>query len=100
MLPVVAGEAETRRQILLYSLLLAPLGAAPWLLGFAGAIYGVIAVAAGAVMVVLAVRLHRERRGYTASKQMFGFSLLYLFLLFAALLADWAAAAMFGHVAA
>ncbi len=100
MLPVVAGEAETRRQILLYSLLLAPLGAAPWLLGYAGAIYGIVAVAAGAVMVALALRLHRERRGYTASKQMFAFSLLYLFLLFAALLADWVAAALFGHVAA
>ena len=65
-----------------------------------GAIYGIVAVAAGAVMVALALRLHRERRGYTASKQMFAFSLLYLFLLFAALLADWVAAALFGHVAA
>ena len=36
MLPVVAGEPETRRQILLYTLLLAPLGVAPWLLGYTG----------------------------------------------------------------
>jgi len=100
MLPVVAGEAETRRQILLYSLLLAPLGAAPWLLGYAGAIYGIVAVAAGAATVALALRLHRERGGHTASRQMFAFSLLYLFLLFAALLADWASAALFGHFAA
>src|SRR5271170_7071379 len=88
MLPVVAGAAETRRQILLYTLLLAPLGAAPWLLGYAGAIYGIVAVAAGAATVALALRLHRERGGHTASQQMFAFSLLYLFLLFAALLAD------------
>src|SRR5271155_1513272 len=62
MLPVVAGEAETRRQILLYSLVLAPLGAAPWFLGFAGPLYGIVAVAAGAAMVVLALRIRGERR--------------------------------------
>ena len=99
MLPVVAGEAETRRQILLYRLLLAPLGVAPWLLGYAGPLYGVVAVgdrrgddragAAGA----------RERQGYAASKQMFGFSILYLFLLFAMLLADRLSEALFGHFA-
>ncbi len=100
MLPVVAGEAETRRQILLYSLLLAPLGAAPWFLGYAGAIYGVVAVAAGAMMVALALQLYRERRGHAAGKRMFAFSLLYLFSLFAALLADWVSAALFGHFTA
>jgi heme o synthase len=87
MLPVVAGEAETRRQILLYSLLLAPLGAAPWFLGYAGALYGIVAVAGGAGMVLLALRIRNER-GDAACKRMFGFSILYLFLLFAALLAD------------
>ena len=61
MLPVVSGEAETRRQILLYSLVLAPLGASPWLLGYAGALYGIVAVAAGAAMVALAMRIHRDR---------------------------------------
>src|SRR5271155_5703582 len=60
MLPVVAGIAETRRQILLYSLILAPLGAAPWLLGYAGALYGIAAIAGGAAMVVLAVRIYRD----------------------------------------
>ena len=45
MLPVVAGARETRRQILLYTLLLAPLGVAPWLLGYAGLLYGVVALA-------------------------------------------------------
>src|SRR5450432_860112 len=48
MLPVVAGPAETRRQILLYSLVLIPVGASPWLAGFTGPVYGVIALVAGA----------------------------------------------------
>ncbi|MGA9321609.1 MAG: heme o synthase, partial [Xanthobacteraceae bacterium] len=103
MLPVVAGIAETRRQILLYSLILAPLGAAPWLLGYAGALYGIVAVIAGIAMVVLALRIHREGAQHTdhaASKRMFGFSILYLFLLFATLLVDRFAAAWFGHFAA
>ncbi len=100
MLPVVAGETETRRQILLYSLLLAPLGTAPWLLGFAGPVYGVAAVATGALMVALALRLRGERDGHAASKQMFAFSILYLFLLFAMLLADRVSVALFDYFAA
>jgi len=88
MLPVVAGERETRRQILAYTLLLAPLGAAPWFLGYAGALYGVAALAGGAAMIVLALRVRAEREGHAASKRLFGFSILYLFLLFAMLLVD------------
>jgi protoheme IX farnesyltransferase len=99
MLPVVAGEAETRRQILLYSLVLAPLGAAPWFLGYAGPLYGVVAVAGGAAMVALAVRIRRDR-GHTASKQMFGFSIVYLFLLFAMLLVDRLAGTLLNYFAA
>src|SRR5207249_12235239 len=56
MLPVVAGADATRRQILLYCLLLAPLGVAPWLIGYAGPVYGAVAGIAGAIMVALAVR--------------------------------------------
>jgi heme o synthase len=89
MLPVVAGELETRRQILLYTLFLAPLGTAPWLLGYAGPAYGIVALIAGAVMVALAFRVRAEQRVHVASKQMFAFSILYLFLLFAMLLVDW-----------
>jgi protoheme IX farnesyltransferase len=104
MLPVVAGEAETRRQIVLYTLILAPLGVAPWLLGYAGPFYGIAAIATGAAMIALALRVRAERQGYAASKQMFAFSILYLFLLFAALLADrlWGglAAQAVGHFAA
>jgi protoheme IX farnesyltransferase len=95
MLPVVAGAAETRRQILRYTLVLAPVGVAPWLLGFAGPLYGITAVLAGGAMVTLAVRVRGEARGHTASKQMFGFSILYLFLLFAMLLVDRMAAGLF-----
>ena len=99
MLPVVAGEAETRRQILLYTFLLAPLGVAPWLLGYAGPLYGVVAVATGAALIALALRVRAERQGYAASKQMFAFSILYLFLLFAMLLADRLSGGLFGHFA-
>jgi protoheme IX farnesyltransferase len=91
MLPVIAGPAETRRQILLYSILLAPVGAAPWLLGYAGAVYGVTALVAGALMVAFAWRLRRERDGARAmqlAKQLFAFSILYLFVLFAVLLVE------------
>jgi heme o synthase len=103
MLPVVAGTAETRRQIVLYSLILAPLGAAPWLLGYTGTLYGIVAVAAGVAMIALALRVHREgdrHADHAASKQMFGFSILYLFALFAVLLVDRFAAAWLGHFAA
>jgi heme o synthase len=97
MLPVVRGERETRRQILLYTVLLAPLGVAPWLIGFAGAIYGVVATVTGAVMLALAVRLLSDRSD-RAAKSLFGFSILYLFLLFAFLLIDRALGAHLGFL--
>jgi len=101
MLPVVAGARETRRQIVLYTLLLAPLGVAPWLLGYAGLSYGVVALASGAVMIALALRVRAEEEGtHTASKQLFGFSILYLFLLFAVLLVDHLAGGLLAHGAA
>jgi protoheme IX farnesyltransferase len=102
MLPVVAGPDETRRQILLYSLLLGPLGAAPWLLGYAGAIYGVTALVAGALMVVLAWRLRGERdgaRAERAAQQLFAFSILYLFVLFAVLLVEGGLGSLVGRAA-
>jgi protoheme IX farnesyltransferase len=100
MLPVVAGERATRRQILLYTLILAPLGVMPWVLGYAGAPYGIAALIMGGIMVALAFRIRAEKQGYTASKQMFAFSILYLFLLFAVLLADRVSGGLFGHFAA
>ncbi len=100
MLPVVAGDQATRRQILIYTLILAPLGVAPWLLGYAGPTYGIAAVVVGGVMIALALRVRAERTGHTASKQMFAFSILYLFLLFAMLLVDRMSGVAFSHFAA
>ncbi len=91
MLPVIAGRAETRRQILLYSIVLAPLGASPWLLGYAGLIYGASAIIGGAAMIVLSVRimaLGDGNGGLPAAKWLFAVSILYLFGLFAVLLLD------------
>ena len=95
MLPVVAGRKETKRQILLYSAVLALAGTSPWLLGYRSAIYGVTAILAGALMVLLAARLFREREGerkgvgaQRAALRLFGFSIVYLFMLFAVLLVD------------
>ncbi len=99
MLPVVAGEDETRRQILFYTLVLAPLGVAPWLVGYAGPAYGAAALLLGGILIALALRVRKEREGHRASKQLFGFSILYLFLLFAMLLIDRMPGALFGHFA-
>jgi protoheme IX farnesyltransferase len=87
MLPVVAGDRETRRQILIYSLLLVPLTLAPWALGLTGPLYGGMAAALGAVFLVLAWRIWRSSDERPA-KHMFAYSILYLFLLFALLLAE------------
>jgi len=100
MLPVVAGAEETRRQILLYSLALVPVGAAPWLLGYADAIYGATALLAGGLMVVLAWRLWVEGSGPRAARfarRLFGFSILYLFVLFAVLLVEGVWGGLLGH---
>jgi heme o synthase len=91
MLPVVAGPYETRRQILLYSIVLAAVGVAPWLLGYRDAVYGATAVVAGILMVALALRVRIERQGVRAeraARRLFAFSILYLFVVFAAMLID------------
>ena len=89
MMPVVSGDAVTRRQILIYTILLVPVGIAPWPLGYAGPLYGVVAVVTGAIMLWLAMQVLRERRPVDrASKQLFAFSIVYLFLLFAVLLVE------------
>ena len=98
MLPVVAGKAETRRQILSYTSLLVPLSLAPLVLGMAGIAYGAVAAVMGACFLLLAVRLLRERGGRTA-RRMFRFSILYLFVLFAALMIEHASATAFAQLA-
>jgi protoheme IX farnesyltransferase len=89
MLPVVAGHAATKRQILIYSGLLTFASELPWILGFAGAIYGAIVAICGALFLLLAVQLSRSTGAdrHTAHK-LFLFSIFYLFVLFAALLID------------
>jgi protoheme IX farnesyltransferase len=92
MLPVVSGEVVTRRQILLYSVILLPLSLAPWWIGGTGAIYGVAALVLSAVFLGLTVpvafRRSTEGDKMRPEKRLFGYSVLYLFALFAALVAD------------
>lgn len=89
MLPVVAGRAETKRQILLYSVLLAVVSLLPWALGFAGAIYGAAAAMLGAVMIFLSWRVRRSNdKERQPARRLFVFSMLYLVLLFGVLLMD------------
>ena len=89
MLPVVSGDTNTRRQILIYTTVLVPLGLAPWLLGYTGALYRATAIAAGAIMLGLGCQVLRERLpAERASRNLFAFSVLYLFLLFAVLLVE------------
>lgn len=89
MMPNVAGPQSTRLQILLYTLVLAPFGLTPVFLSFAGIIYAATAFAGGLAMLGLAWRVYRYTSGDAEKKacgQMFGYSILYLFALFAALL--------------
>jgi len=95
MLPVVAGTEETRRQIWLYSLVLVPLAFSPALIGMAGITYGIISTALGAAFLYLAWRVNcitEGREADQAARQLFTFSILYLFLLFAVLLGEHAVA--------
>jgi protoheme IX farnesyltransferase len=90
MLPVVVGKKRTKKYISAYVPLLAASSLLPWLLGFTGALYGAIACVCGSVLSLLAIRLYRSRRAdeTTSARRFFAFSILYLFLLFAGLLAD------------
>jgi heme o synthase len=91
MLPVVAGPDATRLQILLYTIVLVAIAVSPWALGYFDAIYGVTSLLLGAGMLVLAVDVFRRRErtaSLRATRKMFAFSILYLFALFATLLAE------------
>ena len=91
MLPNVAGDDETRKQILIYSLVLAPLGVAPAFLGFAGLAYGITASALGIAFLVFAFDVYRRGKGAAAdraARRLFAYSILHLFLLFAILLVE------------
>ena len=92
MLPVVAGEAATRRQIGLYTIAMAIAALAPWPLHLVGPIYGWVAAATTAVFAALAARVAVRRTGtgdrMIPEKRLFGYSILYLFVVFGALVAD------------
>src|SRR5271169_1316608 len=91
MMPNAKGPTRTRLEILLYSVALAPLGAAPWLSGMAGGLYGAASTVLGAVLVGLAIRVYRVREGSEANPaalRLFGFTILYLFVLFGLLVLE------------
>jgi protoheme IX farnesyltransferase len=96
MLPVVAGAKETRRQIVIYTLVLVPVSLAPWLLGFSGPVYAVAASVLGAGFLISVWRVANDRQDATGvsltddtpARAAFKFSIAYLFVLFAALAID------------
>jgi protoheme IX farnesyltransferase len=98
MLPVVAGARATKLQMLVYTVLLFPLALAPWALGVAGALYGAAAVILGLLFILAAVRVWFDS-GERAARQMFAFSILYLFLLFTLLIVDRAPGLVGGSLA-
>ena len=101
MLPNVVGAARTRRDILLYTILLAPVGMLPFLMGFATVGYGILSAVLGLAMLALALRVYKVRDGEVANRAamaLFSFSILYLFLLFAEIIAE--RALMLAHVVA
>ena len=89
MMPVVKGEASTRRQIFAYAIVLAAVGAAPFLIGMASIFYLMIAASLGAVFIWLSWRVMRaDADDHGPAKKLFGFSILYLFAIFATLLIE------------
>jgi protoheme IX farnesyltransferase len=110
MMPLVAGPASTRKQILIYSLLFTPLCLVPALTGLGGPYYLAVAALGGLIFVLLAVRLYRSKAGEAGAQRndamlqegalydvragardarnLFAFSILYLTLLFATLLVE------------
>jgi protoheme IX farnesyltransferase len=91
MLPVAAGPDETRKQIVIYSALLVPLALSPSFIGLAGGLYALVAMVLGAIFLSLALAVYRTREGREAdgaARQLFAFSILYLFGLFAMLLIE------------
>jgi protoheme IX farnesyltransferase len=96
MLPVTHGAKETRRQILVYTAALFPVGLSPWLVGFSGPAYAIVAALLGGGFLWHALRVLRENQDEdgrslaqdAAARGMFRFSLYYLFVLFGALTID------------
>ncbi|HXJ01589.1 MAG TPA: UbiA family prenyltransferase, partial [Micropepsaceae bacterium] len=93
MLPVVSGKPETRRQIVLYTVLVVGCGFVPVILGFAGPVYLAANAGIGLWFLIQSVRVARENDTVREpqARRLFGVSILYLFALFAALLVEQAA---------
>ncbi len=89
MMPVVKGEAHTKKQMLVYTLILLPLSVLPAIMGFAGWIYGLIAAGLSLFFIFTAIRVYTEKDGYRAARLMFSYSVLYLFALFLTLMMDY-----------
>jgi protoheme IX farnesyltransferase len=95
MLPVVAGRDETKRQIVVYSVILLAVSLLPWVLGFAGSIYGAAAAMLGATMVLLSWQVRRsDESDRRTPRRLFVFSMFYLVVLFGLLLTN---AAIYGQ---
>jgi protoheme IX farnesyltransferase len=92
MMPVVAGEKSTRRQVLAYAVLLFAVSLLPWAIGGTGMIYGIAALGLSALFVALSVpvglRMAQPEDRMQPEKRLFGYSVIYLFALFTALVAD------------
>jgi protoheme IX farnesyltransferase len=92
MMPVVAGEKATRRQILAYSIVLFAVSLTPWWIGSAGPLYGASALVLSGLFVAFSLPVAFRRAGESdrmaPEKRLFAFSVLYLFALFTALVAD------------
>ncbi len=91
MMPNVKGEKSTRLQIVVYSVIVAPVGVLPWVMGFGGPVYGVLSAVLGAIFILRAVQLwkateHSEQM--RAARALFKFSLVYLSALFMVLLIE------------
>jgi protoheme IX farnesyltransferase len=91
MMPVVAGPKATRQHIFVYSLALVPTGLAPWMIGSASLFYGIFASILGAIFIWRAWKVLAQSANddlFTNEKNLFIYSIKYLFLIFGALLAD------------
>ena len=88
MLPVVAGERETKRQILIYTALLMIASLGPVLLGISGALYAIAAVILGVMFTRHTIIVWKAEEDNGETKRLFLFSILYLFMIFVTLFVD------------
>jgi len=92
MLPVTNGLASTRRHVMLYTLPMVAAAVAPWALGLTGPIYGISAVVLSGVFLLFAILVGVSKQtdpaAMKAEKRLFAYSILYLFMIFGAIVAD------------